>query len=155
MVLVQVDGNMSVQELSVKIGNPRLVEAAWRELEEGGFIVRTELDAAARAGSMADRQVEGMPSEPSQPMSQFSVFGAKPGSQAAFSERPSAASHFSSFGKPILPASGGRASGFKPSMMPPHFQTASEAVDALPRPVRLSVRRVCLPVLAVMLLAPG
>ena len=36
MVLVQVDGKMSVEELSNKIGNSRLVHAALRELEEGG-----------------------------------------------------------------------------------------------------------------------
>ena len=46
MVLVQVDGKMSVEELSAKIGNPRLVVAALRELEEGGYIAPT-LEAAS------------------------------------------------------------------------------------------------------------
>ena len=38
MVLVQVDGKLSVEELAGKIGDARLVDNALRELEEGGFI---------------------------------------------------------------------------------------------------------------------
>ena len=41
MVLVQVDGKLSVAELSTKIGNRQLVEAALRELESDGFIAPT------------------------------------------------------------------------------------------------------------------
>ena len=38
MVLVQVDGKLSVAELGAKIGDARMVENALRELEEGGYI---------------------------------------------------------------------------------------------------------------------
>ena len=41
MVLVQVDGKLSVAELSAKIGNPQLVAAALRELEADGYIAPT------------------------------------------------------------------------------------------------------------------
>ena len=41
MVLVQVDGKLSVAELSTKIGNRQLVETALRDLESGGFIAPT------------------------------------------------------------------------------------------------------------------
>jgi hypothetical protein len=37
MVLVQVDGKLSVAEMAVKIGNVQLVEDALRKLEEGGL----------------------------------------------------------------------------------------------------------------------
>jgi hypothetical protein len=38
-VLIQVDGKMTVGELSVKMGDPLLVEGGLQELEEAGFIV--------------------------------------------------------------------------------------------------------------------
>ena len=41
MVLLQVDGQLTVSELSTKIGNAQLVESALLELEESGFIVAT------------------------------------------------------------------------------------------------------------------
>ena len=76
MVLVQVDGKMSIEELTSKIGNPRLVESALRELEEGGFIAPTveavsvweeSKKAAAGSSEQSDHSV----------MSQFSTFGPK------------------------------------------------------------------------------
>ena len=42
MVLVQVDGKLSVAEMAVKIGNVQLVEDALRKLEEGGFIAPSQ-----------------------------------------------------------------------------------------------------------------
>lgn len=155
MVLVQVDGKMSVQELSIKIGNRRLVEAALRELEEGGYIVPTQPVASAwetstTAALDADQQ------EASQPMSQFSVFGAKPAPRAASEEAPSKTSNFSSFGKPIFPTTGNTAtSGFKPSMLPPAFQPEPEDLPDSGKTVRLTRRHLWLGALAALLLAAG
>src|SRR5574343_137879 len=72
MVLVQVDGKMSVEELSAKIGNPRLVQAALRELEEGGYIAPTLEAVSVWEESRNKARQEGQPDVP-QPMSQFSV----------------------------------------------------------------------------------
>lgn len=128
MVLVQVDGKVSVEELATKIGNPRLVEAALRELEEGGFIapileaasVWEESQKAAKAAAHSD-----IP----QPMSQFSVFGPQTGGAPNSRTTASAASNFSSFGKPILPSKGSVAeSGFKPSMAPPPYQQPEQGM---------------------------
>lgn len=125
MVLVQVDGKVSVAELSAKIGNPRLVLSALRELEEGGYIAPTleavsvweESKKAAQAASQA---------EVSQPLSQFSVFGPKTGATDSKIAN-SAVSNFSSFGKPILPARNSTLEGgFKPSMAPPPYQPAPD-----------------------------
>lgn len=103
MVLVQVDGKTSVDELAGKIGNPRLVESALRELEEGGYIT-----PASEAVSVWEESKKAAQAEPqrqaSEAMSQFSVFGPK--SQGALDSMagPASGSGFSSFGKPILPA---------------------------------------------------
>jgi hypothetical protein len=102
MVLVQVDGKMSVEELSAKIGNPRLVQAALRELEDGGYIAPTLEAASVWEESRKRARQEGRP-EVSQPMSQFSVFGPKTGAGLDPKASPSVVSNFSSFGKPILP----------------------------------------------------
>ncbi len=105
MVLVQVDGKMSAGELAEKIGNPRLVETALRELENGGFIAPA-IDAVSvweeskRAAREQEREQLVAP-----PTSEFSSFGPKVPSVLADVDKPqSAASNFSSFGKPILPA---------------------------------------------------
>jgi len=102
MVLVQVDGKLSAGELAVKIGNPRLVENALRELEEGGFIAPT-LEAAS-VWEESKRQVEktGRVSA----LSQFSTFGPRSKTIPEFVAEESAASSFSTFGKPILPSAG-------------------------------------------------
>lgn len=105
MVLVQVDGKMSVEDLASKIGNPRLVETALRELEEGGYIAPTieavsvweESKRAAR--EQAQQQATAATSE-------FSSFGPKTSGFPDVDKPLSAASNFSSFGKPILPANG-------------------------------------------------
>ncbi len=118
MVLVQVDGKMSVEELSAKIGNPRLVQAALRELEEGGYIAPTLEAVSVWEESRNKARQEGGQDLP-QPMSQFSVFGSQTGTGFDAMAVSSAASNFSSFGKPILPTRNGVVSGFKPSEAPP------------------------------------
>ena len=104
MVLVQVDGKMSVEELAAKIGNPRLVQSALRELEEGGFIAPT-VDAVSVWEESKKAAEQEAVLEPIPPMSQFSTFGPKSLAAADSKKGESAASHFSSFGKPILPSS--------------------------------------------------
>ncbi len=154
MVLVQVDGKMSVEELSAKIGNPRLVQAALRELEEGGYIAPT-LEAASvweeskKAAQMAAKF------EASQPLSQFSVFGPKTGEAPDSRGVASAASNFSSFGKPILPTKNGkRESGFKPSVAPPPYQPApATSASDQPNSPALSRRKVLLGLGGILLLA--
>ena len=98
MVLVQVDGKLSVRELAEKIGNLRLVEGALRELEDGGFIAPTTDIVSAR------EEIEPQPEKREQvsALSQFSTFGAKPVTQV---DAASVAGNYSSFGKPILPSS--------------------------------------------------
>lgn len=98
MVLVQVDGKLTVAELSEKIGNARLVENAIRELESGGYIVPLEGAAAAW-----ERPVEAPRREQVSAISQFSTFGNNKSPSAK--DMPSRASQFSTFGKPVLPAS--------------------------------------------------
>jgi hypothetical protein len=89
-------------------------------------------------------------------MSQFSVFGAKPVTEPAYGEMPSAASNFSSFGKPILPTRGnGVTSGFKPSMMPPPYQMEPELSPETKRSFRLSRRHLGFGFLAVALMSAG
>lgn len=103
MVLVQVDGKLNVAELSEKIGNPRLVESALRELEEGGFIAQKQGEVLVRA---APPPLAHVPDRVSA-ISQFSSFGGRASMLAPSISPDNSASHFSSFGKPILPADGG------------------------------------------------
>lgn len=100
MVLVQIDGKLTVGELGDKIGNYRLVESAIKELEEGGFIVPSAQAAAAwEMGKQVARR------DQVSAISQFSTFG-KGNADVESRQADSRASHFSTFGKPILPASG-------------------------------------------------
>jgi hypothetical protein len=126
MVLVQVDGKLSVEELSTKIGDPRLVENALRELQDGGFIAPAE-------GAVSDRAVAGRKesTERVSALSQFSTFGPRsklPDSVVA----ESAASSFSTFGKPILPAAG-RHSELPPDQPINSRPQPAEREPALPR----------------------
>ena len=89
-------------------------------------------------------------------MSQFSVFGAKTATEPVYAEEPSAASNFSSFGKPILPTRGnGAASGFKPSMMPPPYQLEPELSHEPKRSFRLTGRHLGFGILGMALLSAG
>lgn len=94
MVLLQVNGSLSVRELIAKIGNQQLVESALRDLEAGGFIAvsangvrREETPAAGDWFSVA---------------SEFSTFGPKSGITPPAADSKQAA--FSAFGKPVLSA---------------------------------------------------
>lgn len=102
MVLVQVDGKMSIEELTAKIGNPRLVESALRELEEGGFIAPT-LDAVSIWEESKKAAQKDIQQAEVSAMSEFSTFGPKSLGAPDSIKNDSAASNFSSFGKPILP----------------------------------------------------
>lgn len=73
MVLVLVDGNLTVQDLTAKIGNSRLVESALRELEEGGFI-----SPSFEAVSIWHDDKLQAQNDQASAVSQFSTFGAKP-----------------------------------------------------------------------------
>ncbi|UCV01786.1 AsmA family protein [Dechloromonas denitrificans] len=99
MVLVQVDGKLTIEELSVKMENPRMVESALRELEEGGFIAPRLEAASVWAES-------GLPSHKEQvsALSQFSTFGPKSLSPPDRPGGDSRGGKFSFFGKPILPS---------------------------------------------------
>jgi len=103
MVLVQVDGKMSVGELSSKIGNPRLVESALRELAEGGFISPTVEAVSAWGGSKDAANQDTQQVDPSV-MSEFSTFGPKSLGLANMSKGGGVARSSSSFGKPVLSA---------------------------------------------------
>lgn len=97
MVLILVDGKTRVAELGAKIGDARLTETALKELEAGGFIALSGVQAA-EAPVLADRPLV----TPSQ-LSRLSTFGPK-SAQAAAS--PGAAtvmpSSFSTFARPPL-----------------------------------------------------
>lgn len=117
MVLVQVDGKVSVAELSGKIGNPRLVEAALRELEEGGYIAPTSEAVSVWEESLKLAQSE-VPQQVVSAMSEFSTFGPKSIGGTASRATQSAASNFSSFGKPILPSANTLDVSPKPERLP-------------------------------------
>ncbi len=119
MVLVQVDGKLSVGELSAKIGNASLVEGAICELEKGGYIVPSaQAESAWELGSQRVRK------EQVSALSQFSTFGSAEG-PASLGAEHSQASKFSSFGKPVLPAS----RNDNKKIEPPNFK---ESVDSEP-----------------------
>jgi len=103
MVLVQVDGKMTVEELTAKIGNPRLVLSALRELEEGGYIAPSAVAMSMREERKKAEKELATP-ESAAPMSQFSTFGPRSLGVPESRRGESAASNFSSFGKPILPS---------------------------------------------------
>jgi len=115
MVLLQVDGTLSVEQLAVKIGNQRLVEGALQELAEGGFIEAVLEPARAQS---------------EEPAASFSEFSA-PLQFPDFSKRDPAplssvpppddsgvpASVFSAFSRP--PPSIGATGSFSPPPPPP------------------------------------
>lgn len=90
MVLVQVDGKLSVAELSDKIGNPQMVEGALRELESDGFIAPT-LEGVSVWEAAKARAAE--------PVSEFSTFGPMAGASSNSGYSKAMASNFSDFGK--------------------------------------------------------
>jgi hypothetical protein len=111
LVLLQIDGRLSVRQLVAKIGNQRLVEGALRELEEGGFIETTSVFPQSGAGQPASVGTGNSV------ISQFSSFG--PSSIASAGGDDSiASSGFSIFGLSTasLPASD---VSLEPSSLPP------------------------------------
>src|SRR5574343_1380142 len=104
MVLVLVDGKVSVAELAAKIGNSRLVESALRELEEGGYIAPT-IEAVSVWEESRKAAQNDSPQSAAAVLSEFSTFGPKSLGGANSRIPQSAVSNFSSFGKPILPSS--------------------------------------------------
>ena len=103
MVLVQVDGKMTVDELAAKIGNPRLVETALRELENGGFIAPT-IEAVSVWEENKRVAIELGQESPVTANSGFSGFEPKISAYPDLEKPQCSESNFSSFGKPILPA---------------------------------------------------
>lgn len=133
MVLVQVDGKLSVAELAEKIGDARLVDNALRELEEGGFIApameamsawkQSQLGSGKRAKETRD--------EPATPDG-----AAWAGSSSAFASGASTASTFSSFGKPILPAKAAHvATPAEPKAIPAEQPVYAPSEDSPRRPL--------------------
>lgn len=108
MVLVQVDGKLTVAELSAKIGDPRLVEGALRELEEGGYIAPT-LEAVS-VWQESKLRVERLKAAAASSV----AFGTRsaPGDSR---QDASMASSFSTFGRSRPPAGGPDANGDDPA----------------------------------------
>lgn len=158
MVLVLVDGKVSVSELSAKIGNSRLVETALRELEEGGYIAPT-----IEAVSVWEESLKAAQNEPQQSAataaSEFSTFGPKSISGANSRATYSATSSFSSFGKPILPTKNGvSATDTNQGRIAPRHQESDDHSDArrLPgwRPVMLGSAAIVATLVATALFYP-
>ena len=100
MVLVLVDGALTVRDLAAKIGDQRLVTAALHDLEEGGFIEL--VGSGSRRQDSSEPYIEKRTQLSA--LSQFSTFGSKPtGDNAALSTN--FAGGFSAYGKPVYPSS--------------------------------------------------
>jgi len=95
MLLVQVDGKLSVAELGAKLGDPGMVERALQELEEGGYIAPT-LEAVS-VWQESKLRIDRLKAAAA---SGASALG--PTLMTSNSRSPS--SNFSSFGKSVLPA---------------------------------------------------
>lgn len=100
MVLIQIDGKTTIEELSVKMGNPHMVEGAVRELEEGGFIAPSLKMASICTASQSSSREDQVSA-----LSQFSTFGPKTLTPPESKGESLAGSGFSSFGKPIIASS--------------------------------------------------
>ena len=95
MVLVQVDGKLSVGELTAKLGDANLVETALAELEKGGFIAPAL--AAASAWQESKLQMDRAKTPVARPAA-----AARPAPQRE-SSALSMASNFSVFNRPATP----------------------------------------------------
>ncbi len=93
MVLVLVDGKMTVGELGAKLNDPGLVENALHELEQGGYIAPS-LEAVS-VWQESKLRLEKLKAP---------VASSSSGGLSSQLESPDAASSFSTFGRPILPA---------------------------------------------------
>ncbi|PKO34880.1 MAG: hypothetical protein CVU34_05160 [Betaproteobacteria bacterium HGW-Betaproteobacteria-7] len=110
MVLLQVDGSLSVDDLIAKIGNQRLVETALKELEDGGFIA---VSSAAEGREKVRSPSPGESFSGFSVVSEFSTFGPKSGAPSVIPVSSQVAASFSTFGKPMLAAPNGQ------SQLPP------------------------------------
>ena len=99
MVLVQVDGKLTVGELGAKLGDTQLVESALRELEDGGFIAPT-LEAVS-AWQVSKLRIERLKATAASGVSSLGTRFPPPDDSRLDSL---AVSTFSRFGKPVLPA---------------------------------------------------
>src|SRR5574343_180440 len=153
MVLVLVDGKVSVAELAAKIGNSRLVESALRELEEGGYIAPT-IEAVSVWEESRKAAQNDSPQSAAAVLSEFSTFGPKSLGGANSRIPQSAVSNFSSFGKPILPSSS-RAPAPR-IIAPPLNESQPEDTDfstRKPRFTRLRLATICALVITATLMA--
>ncbi len=98
MVLVQVDGKLSVAELSTKIGNRQLVETALRELEADGFVAPT-----LEGVSVWEEGVRKAHVKPALPLSDFSSFEQASTRSADAGYSQAMASSFSRFDQSTKP----------------------------------------------------
>ena len=98
MLLVQVDGKLTVAELGTKLGDPKMVERSLRELEEGGYIapILEAVSVWQESKLRVDRLKAAVASG-------ASTLGSKSLTQI---DSDGASSNFSSFGKPVLSANG-------------------------------------------------
>ncbi|HXE39527.1 MAG TPA: hypothetical protein VN639_13725, partial [Azonexus sp.] len=105
MVLVLVDGNLTVQDLTAKIGDSRLVESALQELEEGGFIA----PSFEAVSIWAENKLQSRKDQVSA-LSQFSTFGQKTPIPEEVTDARQSGSHSRPFSKPA-PRSSPKAGG--------------------------------------------
>lgn len=106
MLLVQVDGRLTVADLVAKMGDQRLVEDALRELEEGGFIAPTSealsawQDGRQRLRQMrAAQEASGLSTADVDSVDSHHIDQDDPESLLP----PPKAQAFSTYGKPVLP----------------------------------------------------
>lgn len=95
MMLVQVDGKLTVAELSAKLGDPKMVERSLQELEDGGFIAPIlEAVSAWQETQLKQDRMQLVEAPDLAPLDS---------GKSVDSVAQSSSSSFSSFGKPILP----------------------------------------------------
>jgi uncharacterized protein involved in outer membrane biogenesis len=107
MLLVQVDGKLSVAELGAKLGDPEMVERALRELEDGGYIA-----PALEAVSVWQESKLRIDRLKAAAASGASVLGSTPMKP----DSRSTSNNFSSFGKPLLQAGDDRPASEEPGL---------------------------------------
>ncbi len=150
MVLLQVDGTLSVEQLVLKIGNQRLVEGALKELKEGGYI-----EIVTEPSRPRNEQVTLPPNVEFSAISQFSTFGARnsvpPGLSAS-----SASSALSAFGQSAASFSANELMADRRPLPPPPVEKPLRPIRRI-RPGRWLMGLVVsalLALLAVLLLYP-